>query len=106
MQRDLAVSQGFDTPGPAREPQTGPLSGTRARIKVLDPMTSIGPSMEAELVRATDSDLQLRVPRWIIPGSVVQVLTPKGVVFLERPGSRSKPRVDLKLRMPCSHHAS
>ena len=44
MQRDLAISQGFDTPGPARKPQRGPLSGTRARVKVLDPMTSIGPS--------------------------------------------------------------
>ncbi len=81
MQRDLAVSDGCDIHAPARKPANGPLSGIRARVKVLDPMTSIGPSMEAELVGASDSDLRLRVPRWIIPGSDVQVLTPKGVVF-------------------------
>lgn len=53
----------------------------RARIKVLDPLTSIGPSMEAELLSSSGSDYQLRVPRWIIPGSIVQVLTSKGVLM-------------------------
>lgn len=53
----------------------------RARVKVLDPLTSIGPSMEAELLGSSGSDYQLRVPRWIIPGSAVQVLTSKGVVM-------------------------
>ena len=56
-------------------------AAVRARIKVLDPLTSMGPSMEAELLSSSDSDLQLKVPRWIIPGSAVQVLTSKGVVF-------------------------
>jgi hypothetical protein len=56
-----------------------PAHGTR--IKVLDPLTSIGPSMEAELLSSSDSDYQLRVPRWILPGSVVQVLTANGVVM-------------------------
>lgn len=78
MQRDLPVSDAYVPP---RTPQKEPFSGTRARVKVLDPMTSIGPSMEAELMQASDSDLRLRVPRWIIPGSAVQVLTPKGVLF-------------------------
>ena len=44
-------------------------------------MTSIGPSMEAELLSLSESDLQLRVPRLIVEGSAVQVLTAKGVVF-------------------------
>lgn len=54
--------------------------GHRARVKVLDPLTSLGPSMEAELLSSAGSDYQLRVPRWIIPGSTVQVLTSQGVV--------------------------
>jgi hypothetical protein len=80
MQRDLIVSDGD---GQEIVPTTHDelRSGGRARVKVLDPMTSIGPSMEAELMSASDSDLRLRVPRWIIPGSDVQVLTPNGVVF-------------------------
>jgi hypothetical protein len=53
----------------------------RARGKVLDPMTSIGPSMEAVLLSSSGSDLRLHVPRWIIPGSAVQVLAGDSVVF-------------------------
>jgi hypothetical protein len=53
----------------------------RARIKVLDPLTSLGPSVEAELLSFSDADYQLHVPRWIIPGSTVQILTSKRVVL-------------------------
>lgn len=52
-----------------------------ARVKVLDPMTSIGPSMRAVLLSSSESELRLRVPRWIIPGSTVQVLARGSVVF-------------------------
>jgi hypothetical protein len=62
----------------------GVLSTRRARVKVLDPLTSIGPSMEAELVSFSASDYQLRVPRWIVPGSTVQVLTAAKVEFGSR----------------------
>lgn len=60
---------------------TASSAGLRARVKVLDPLTSIGPSMHAELLESSASDHKLWVPRWIIPGSTVQVLTPNGVVI-------------------------
>lgn len=37
--------------------------------------------MEVELLSASDSDLKLRTRRFIIPGSAVEVLTPRGIVF-------------------------
>jgi hypothetical protein len=84
--QDQATESGLDSQNElisagTREKPSHSASGVRARVKVLNPMTSIGPSMEAELLSCTDSDLQIRVPRMILDGSAVQVLTPKGVVF-------------------------
>jgi hypothetical protein len=52
-----------------------------ARVKVLNPLTSTGPSMHAELIGSSETDLHLRVPRCIFRGSSVQVRTHQGIVF-------------------------
>jgi hypothetical protein len=74
-----AVGAGRRPPVPGAVQSAG--AGVRARVKVLDPMTSIGPSMEAVLFSSSRSDLRIHVPRWIIPGSAVQVLTGDNVLF-------------------------
>ena len=104
MQRDLPVSDGFDARLPVRTPQKGSLSGLRARVKVLDPMTSIGPSMEAELVRATDSDCSFECRAGSYPVQSVQVLTPKGVLF-GKAWFSVQTETGFEPRWPCSRHA-
>jgi hypothetical protein len=52
-----------------------------ARVKVLNPLTSTGPSMHAELISSSETDVHLRVPRCIFRGSSVQVRTHQGIVF-------------------------
>ena len=54
-----------------------------ARVKVLNPLTSTGPSMRAELLNSSDEGLQVRVPRSILVGSMVQVRTREGIAFGE-----------------------
>jgi hypothetical protein len=63
------------------EAATAQTSKSRARVKVLDPLTSLGPSMEGELLSSSASDFRLWVPRWIIPGSAIQILISKQVVL-------------------------
>jgi hypothetical protein len=54
-----------------------------ARVKVLNPMTSLGPPMHAELISSFDGGIEVRVPRRILVGSVVQVRTGERIVFGE-----------------------
>ncbi len=63
--------------------QSEAVPGTPARVKVLDPLTSSGPSMHAELLSFSDADLHLRVPRRILIGSTVQVRTRGRLAFGE-----------------------
>ena len=65
-------------------PLIGAQAGTAtARVKVLDPLTSVGPAIHAELVGASDSGLHLRVPRFILVGSAVQIRIRDEVAFGE-----------------------
>jgi hypothetical protein len=65
-------------------PLIGAQDGTAtARVKVLAPLTSVGPAMRAELVGASDSGLHLRVPRFILVGSAVQIRIRDEVAFGE-----------------------
>ena len=54
-----------------------------ARVKVLNPLTSLGPAMHAKLLSSSDNDLEVRVPRSILIGSAVQVRTSEQIVFGE-----------------------
>ena len=54
-----------------------------ARVKVLNPLSSNGPSMHAELLSLANAVLQVRVPRCVLVGSVVQVRTRDLVAFGE-----------------------
>jgi len=44
-----------------------------ARIKGLDPLTSIGPSTTGQVLDASENGLKLKVARAFFPGAVVQV---------------------------------
>jgi hypothetical protein len=54
-----------------------------ARVKVLNPLLSMGPSMHAELLGFSEGVLKLRVPQHVLVGSTVQVRTPGRVAFGE-----------------------
>jgi hypothetical protein len=60
-----------------------PASARSARVKVLDPLTSMGPSMQGELIDCSGSTLRIRVPRCILVGSSVHVRTPDIVAFAD-----------------------
>jgi hypothetical protein len=62
-------------------PVQSPAAAAWARVKVLNPLTSIGPSIEGELLSSSDSSLAVRVPRCVFVGSMVQVRTRERVVF-------------------------
>ncbi len=64
-------------------PQSSAVAVMPARVKVLNPLTSSGPSMHGELLGFSDAGLQVRVPRCVLVGSTVQVRTPGRVVFGE-----------------------
>lgn len=51
----------------------------RARIKGLDPLTSIGPSADAQILDTSSKGLKLRAPRRFLPGSIVQIRSHDGV---------------------------
>jgi hypothetical protein len=53
----------------------------RARVKVLHPTITAGPSMHAQLIHLSDQLLQVRVPRSIDVGSTVQVRSGERVAF-------------------------
>jgi hypothetical protein len=44
-----------------------------ARIKALDPLTSLGPSATGQILNTSISGLKLKVPRAFVPGAVVQI---------------------------------
>jgi hypothetical protein len=54
-----------------------------ARVKILNPVTSTGCSMHAEILRCSGVDLQVRVPRNVLIGSIVQVRTSQMIAFGE-----------------------
>jgi len=52
-----------------------------ARLKVLDPITSLGPSGPAQLPATSSTGLHLRVPQIVFVGAMVQVRSSSGTVF-------------------------
>lgn len=63
-----ATWQGVDRRSEARVPEHSP-----ARVKVLDPMVSLGPSFQGRVENTSSNGLKVRAPRSILQGSVVQV---------------------------------
>jgi hypothetical protein len=54
-----------------------------ARLKVVDPLLSMGPSKHVEILSASDCILRMRVPRIMFVGSKVQVRTNARIMFGE-----------------------
>jgi hypothetical protein len=77
----FVVDQPAASDGSAGEqPSASPVT---ARVKVLNPLSSTGPAMHAELLSFSDTDLRVRVPRCILVGSMVRVRTGEKVAFGE-----------------------
>jgi hypothetical protein len=56
-------------------------SNAAARIKILDPVTSLGPSGPAHLLNASAQSLHIRVPRSVFIGALVHVRSSIGLAF-------------------------
>jgi hypothetical protein len=54
-----------------------------ARVKILNPITSSGSSMHAEIVSSSQMRLVVRVPRGILIGSTVRIRMGENVAFGE-----------------------
>jgi hypothetical protein len=54
-----------------------------ARLKVLDPIATTGPSSQAEILSASEFALRVRTGRRVLPGSKVQVRTNTRIMFGE-----------------------
>jgi len=52
-----------------------------ARVKVLDPITSLGPSGPAHVLSASSTGLHVKVYRLVFVGAMVQVRSTIGTVF-------------------------
>ena len=70
-----AIDITADSPWPAgdRRSEVRVAEDSPARIKVLDPMVSLGPSFHGRVVDSSGKGLKVRAPRSILQGSVVQV---------------------------------
>jgi hypothetical protein len=68
---DIAVDPSWQ--GIERRSENRVAEDSPARVKVLDPMVSLGPSFQARVVKASGEGLMVCAPRSILPGSVVQV---------------------------------
>jgi hypothetical protein len=65
--------------GSSREPPNQ--FNAAARIKILDPVTSLGPSGPAHLLKASAQSLHIRVPRSVLIGALVHVRSAIGLAF-------------------------
>src|SRR5579871_677056 len=54
-----------------------------AKLKVVDPLATMGPSSAAEILSSSDRVLRMRVTRNILVGSKVQVRTSSRIIFGE-----------------------
>lgn len=52
-----------------------------ARVKILHPMITTGPSMHAEILAFSESWMQVRVPNLIVVGATVQIRSGHRVAF-------------------------
>jgi hypothetical protein len=52
-----------------------------ARVKILQPMITTGPSMHAEILSLDEHTIRVRVPRLIVIGYTVQVRSGQRVAF-------------------------
>jgi len=58
-----------------------PAPPAHARVKILYPNITTGPSMHAELLGGAGNTIQVRVPRPIVVGATVQVRSRERVAF-------------------------
>jgi hypothetical protein len=71
------------------ELKSGPSDSTRlaspgpARLKMVDPLATMGPSSPCEILDSSASTLRVRARRQMFPGSKVQVATPARIMFGE-----------------------
>ena len=54
-----------------------------ARLKMVEPLATMGPSSPCEILHSSGSTLHVRAKRQMFPGSKVQVVTPERIMFGE-----------------------
>ena len=54
-----------------------------ARLKMVEPLATMGPSSPCEILESSASTLRLLAKRQMFPGSKVQVVTPERIMFGE-----------------------
>jgi hypothetical protein len=69
----IDISLDSSWPGVDRRSEARVEEDSPARIKVLDPMVSLGPSFHGRVVDTSNKGLKIRAARSILKGSVVQV---------------------------------
>lgn len=57
------------------------LDSATARVKVVDPLATIGPSTPARILSSSDAALSLEMHREVLPGSMVHVRTRDRIVL-------------------------
>lgn len=75
----IELASKLDAEQEAENPKV--ISKSEARIKVLDPITSNGPSHPAHLLNASAGSLHVRVSRSIFIGALVHVRSSFGLAF-------------------------
>jgi hypothetical protein len=59
--------------GPERRSEPRVQVSFTGRLKLLDPVTSVGPPHDVQVVEISHSGLKIRTPRYLIPKTLVQV---------------------------------
>ncbi|HVO97157.1 MAG TPA: PilZ domain-containing protein [Bryobacteraceae bacterium] len=68
---DVAIDLKWEGPEHRGEPRI-PVD-FKAHLKMLDPLTSVGPPHDVQVIEMSRSGLKVRTPRFLIPKTVVQV---------------------------------
>jgi hypothetical protein len=60
---------------PNSDPLTHSTGSIEGRIKIIDPLVTMGPSARVEVVNWSDSDVCVRLPRQVLVGTMVHMRT-------------------------------
>lgn len=102
---EVLAPDAYSGPERRREPRV-PVD-VEARLKCLNPLTSVGPSIRARVVEISRSGMKLRANRELQPGAVVQIIVGKTFYLAtarhsRRAGDTFETGVQLTERIPSS----
>ena len=68
---DMAIETQWE--GPERRSEARVAVDFAGRLKLLDPVTSVGPPHDVRVIEISRSGLKIRTPRFLIPKTLVQI---------------------------------